>query len=324
MEVFKGKHVLVTGAGGSIGSRLCERVMSDNARKLTLLSLTESGLYNVERSLRRQYTKYRDTELVPVLGSVCDEGLLAEILTGVDVVIHTAAHKHVPICELNPLAAIENNVGGTWNLMCAAAYRGVGSMCLVSTDKAVKPVSVMGRTKRVCELLMRDCAPPGSTKFFTVRFGNVLDSAGSVLPLWREQIAAGGPITITDYRCERYFMSIDDAVSLIAAAFWLNPWGGTFVLDMGKPRRLIDMAKELCRHAADQVEILCIGLRPGEKITEELHYGAPLSPTAAKGVFAVVEKVLAPLQRPAVAELLGVARRRDRQQALKLLKEMTE
>lgn len=325
---FAGRHVLVTGAGGSIGSELCRQIVSDNAASLKLLSLTEAGLYNIDRTLRRDFRKYRETKIVPILGSVRDRRLLAEVLPGVDLVIHAAAHKHVPICEANPLAAIENNVGGTWNLAAAAAAAGVAEFCLISTDKAVKPISVMGMTKRLAELILRDVPvtlplTARATRFFTVRFGNVLDSAGSVLPLWREQIAAGGPVTITDYRCERYFMTVGDAVHLIGTVVGLHPTGGTFVLDMGPPRRLIDMAKELCRRAAYAPEILTIGLRPGEKLTEELHYGGELVSTSAPGVFIVEEPTHAPLDFSRVMDLLEAVAVRDLGTALDIIRTLT-
>ncbi len=325
---FTGRHVLVTGAGGSIGSELCRQIVSDNAASLKLLSLTEAGLYNIDRSLRRDFGKYRDTKVVPVLGSIRDRRLLAEVLPGVDLVIHAAAHKHVPICEANPLAAIDNNVGGTWILSVAAAEAGVAEFCLISTDKAVKPISVMGMTKRLAELILRDLSTTlpliaRQTRFFTVRFGNVLDSAGSVLPLWREQIAARLPVTITDYRCERYFMSICDAVNLIGNVVGFHPTRGTFVLDMGKPRRLIDMAKELCRRADYAPEISCIGLRPGEKLTEELHFGGELVPTSAAGVFIVEEPAHPPLNFSMLMDLLEFVATREVRPAIEILWSLT-
>jgi FlaA1/EpsC-like NDP-sugar epimerase len=286
---FEGKSVLVTGAGGSIGSQLCNQIVGDYAKRLVMVSLTEAGLYNIDRQLRRDYAKYRDTELVPVLGSAGDQRLIARALKDVDIVIHAAAHKHVPICQANPVAAIANNVLTTWRLMSSAEDAKVKQFCQISTDKAVNPTCVMGATKRLAELMMADRAGKGETKFFTVRFGNVLDSAGSVLPLWREQIARGGPITLTDARCERYFMAIPDAVELISSVLKLCPESGTFVLDMGKPRKLLDIAYELIHKASRRIEIDIVGLRPGEKLTEELHFGGELKPTNSKRVFRVDE-----------------------------------
>jgi FlaA1/EpsC-like NDP-sugar epimerase len=289
MGAFAGKSVLVTGAGGSIGSQLCSQIVSDNAKRLVMVSLTEAGLYNIDRSLRQNYAKYRDTQLVPILGSAGDQRLISRALAGVDIVIHAAAHKHVPICQANPVAAIANNVATTWRLIASAEAAGVRQFCLISSDKAVKPLCVMGATKRMAELMVASRAEKGPARFFTVRFGNVLDSAGSVLPLWREQIEKGGPITLTDERCERYFMAIPDAVDLICSVVDMNPSSGTFVLDMGKPRRLIDMAHELIRRSSRKIEIEFIGLRAGEKLTEELHFGGELLPTCAKRVFKVEE-----------------------------------
>lgn len=316
VRAFEGKTVLVTGAGGSIGSYLCKIIASQNARELRLLSLTEGALYNVERDLRREYAKYRSTELTPILGSVCDPALLSDVMPGVDIVIHAAAHKHLPICERNPHAAVLNNVGGTWQLMLAAARQGVGQFCLISTDKAVNPSSIMGATKRVAELLVRDLGPkfsPSRTSFFAVRFGNVMDSAGSVLPLWREQMEAGGPITLTDERCERYFMTIPQACGLICEVIGMQPQAGTFVLDMGKPVRLVDLARDLIARAKREIKIELIGLRAGEKLTEELNYGGILEATTDPKVFKVCEPLPdAPMHLADLESLLGAARyRRD-------------
>jgi FlaA1/EpsC-like NDP-sugar epimerase len=284
---FAGKSVMVTGAGGSIGSQLCEQFIRGGVRKLTMVSLTENGLYNLEKKLR---PRRGETDLAPVLGSVADSCLMMQALDGVDIVVHAAAHKHVPMCEQNPVEAIRNNVFGTETLAWASLYAGVQQFCLISSDKAVQPASIMGATKRVAELVVRRAGLETTGAFFVVRFGNVMDSAGSVLPLWREQIRAGGPITITDKRCERYFMSIDEAVRLVTSVIASEPKRGTFVLDMGKPRLLIDMAYELMMQEwGDVFPVEYIGLRPGEKLTEELHYGGHLVETRVKGVRRVEE-----------------------------------
>lgn len=315
---FAGKSVLVTGAGGSIGSQLCSQIVSDGAKRLVMVSLTEAGLYNIERQLRRDYAKYRDTQLVPILGSAGDSRLIARALEGVDIVVHAAAHKHVPICQANPIAAIANNVQTTWRLMAAAEEAGVQQFCLISSDKAVNSTCVMGATKRLAELVVADRAGKGATKFFTVRFGNVLDSAGSVLPLWREQIEKGGPITLTDERCERYFMAIADAVGLISSVLALEPQSGTFVLDMGKPRKLIDIAYEMIQKASRQIEIDIVGLRPGEKLTEELHFGGELKPTPVKRVFSVEEE-RKPLDWMQLQHLFDATHLHDADRAQRLL-----
>lgn len=281
--IFSGRSVVVTGAGGSIGSQICERAAFQGAKQLTLVSLTESGLYNIERKLLGTFP---GVKLVPILGSVNDECLIERAVSGADIVIHAAAHKHVPMCEQNPTEAIRNNVFGTEILAILSRAAGVRQFCLISSDKAVQPASIMGATKRVAEMIVSRVG----RGFFTVRFGNVLDSAGSVLPLWREQIAAGGPITLTDERCERYFMSIPEAVGLISAVIGLQPDSGTFVLDMGMPRKMVDVAHELMQKEGREVGIRFIGLRPGEKVTEELHYGGELVPTAVPRVSRVHEQ----------------------------------
>lgn len=271
--------MLVTGAGGSIGSEICSLVAKE-ARRLTLVSLTENGLYTIDRHIRSNYT----IELRSLLGSVGDACLMERALEDVDIVIHAAAHKHVPICEQNPVEAIRNNVLGTHTLAELSLYAGVQRFCMISSDKAVNPASIMGATKRLAELIVSGMNGRGAS-FVTVRFGNVLNSAGSVLPLWREQIAKGGPLTLTDERCERYFMSIPQAVRLVADVIDRGE-PGTYVLDMGKPRKLIDMAYELMREMNQTAPIKFIGLRPGEKISEELHHGGELIP-AGPGVFRV-------------------------------------
>jgi FlaA1/EpsC-like NDP-sugar epimerase len=276
---FAGKSVLVTGAGGSIGSQICELIARQYARRLTMVSLTENGLYNVHRHIKARYS----VDLNPVLGSVADVCLMAEALQDVDIVIHAAAHKHVPLCEQNPIEAIQNNIFGTESIAVLASEMDVRTFCLISTDKAVKPASIMGATKRVAEKIVRDLG------YHVVRFGNVLDSAGSVLPLWREQIHKGEPITLTDERCERYFMSIPQAVRLVSEVIRSEP-AGTYVLDMGEPRKLIDMAYELMRaEVGHEVAIEFIGLRPGEKLTEELHHGGELIDSGIPGVWRVDE-----------------------------------
>ncbi len=315
---FEGKSVLVTGAGGSIGSQLCSQIVGDYAKRLVMVSLTEAGLYNIDRNLRRDYAKYRDTELVPILGSAGDQRLIARALANVDIVVHAAAHKHVPICQSNPVAAIANNALTTWRLMASAEEAGVRQFCLISSDKAVNPTCVMGATKRLAELMVADRAGRGETTFFTVRFGNVLDSAGSVLPLWREQIAKGGPITLTDARCERYFMAIPDAVELISSVLAMEPLNGTFVLDMGKPRKLIDLAYELIHKASRQVEIDIVGLRPGEKLTEELHFGGELKPTRSKRVF-LVDETHKPLDSMRLQHLFDAVNLHKTERATELL-----
>ena len=313
------RRFVVTGAGGSIGSHLCEKIVTSNAESLKLISLTESGLYNVERRLRSLQS---DTKLTGILGSVCDYGLMCEVCEDTDVVIHAAAHKHVPICEANPITAIENNIRGTYRLSDAADSAKVGQFIFVSTDKAVRPKSVMGMTKRVGEMIVADrAAKSKQTIFTTVRFGNVLDSAGSVMPLWREQIGQGGPITITDERCERYFMSIPEACELIFGVLEMKK-PGTFVFDMGEPTKLIDIAKKLIKDGGSKCEINCIGLRPGEKLTEELHFDGELLPTSHPKIFEVERNGKSPRMAAVYAVLLAASCRNE-ELALSDLRDMT-
>lgn len=315
---MKDKSVLVTGAGGSIGSVLCHEIVKRGARRLTLVSLTEGGLYEIERKLRGS-----STEIVGILGSVCDYPLMCEALSGVDIVIHAAAHKHVPICERNPIAAIENNVRGTLSLATAAENSEVSQFVLISSDKAVKPTSVMGATKRVAEMILRSRAG-GCTRFSIVRFGNVLDSAGSVLPLWREQIAMGGPVTLTDERCERYFMSIPEACELVLAAIGFEEAAKDvplYVFDMGEPVRLAELAQRLISNADVPIEIKYIGLRPGEKLTEELHYGGEVTETQNPKILRVIEPLTH--KRMLIDELLQASSCRKSDLAVRLLMNIT-
>ena len=283
------RAILVTGAGGSIGSALCARVLALEPAKLVMLNLTEHGLAALARQIQTCPQASID-RCVYVLGSVLDEVLLSRIMEGIDLVIHTAAYKHVPICEPNPCVAVQNNIDGSRAVFEAARAAGVQQCLFVSTDKAVAPASVMGATKYIAERLVAGLSSPGyRTSFLTVRFGNVLDSAGSVLPLWREQIARGGPVTITDPRCERYFMTVDDACTLILATLAFQATCGTFVFDMGPPRNLLDLATEVIAASASPATMLVdyIGLRPGEKLTEQLTYSNQMMPTAHPKVFAV-------------------------------------
>lgn len=322
MSPFEGRTVLVTGAGGSIGSQICRLAFSQNAKRLVLVSLTEAGLYTITKRLEQEYRKYRDTELVPLLGDCSDPLLMQEALQGIDIVVHAAAHKHVPICENNPIEAIANNVFGTRTMIEEADRAGVKQFCLVSSDKAVKPASIMGATKRLAELLIAH-KRSSTTRYFTVRFGNVMDSAGSVLPLWREQIDAGGPITLTDGRCTRYFMTISQAVDLIAQTIGLQPERGTFVLDMGEPVSLLSLAMRTIEEYARgrPIQINTVGLRPGEKLTEEIHYGGALQPTGVDLLYRVDEP-LPPLDKGRLGYLLACVSERRATRARELLMEL--
>ncbi len=313
---FMGKSVMVTGGGGSIGLAICEALIRANVlRRLILVSLSESALYNGLRHLR---SFGGDTVLTPLLGHCRDPRIGHRYLPHMDVVIHAAAHKHLPLCEGDPLAAIDNNALATWDLACMAVEHGVPEFVAISTDKAVAPTSVLGATKRLAELLLRDRACNSGTVFRVVRFGNVLDSAGSVLPLWREQIAAGGPLTITDRRCTRYFMTVQDAVALVLGAMEADTCGGLYVLDMGERRAIGDLARELMKEMGRTVKIKEIGLRPGEKLHEEITAAAVVHPTAQPRVLRVAEAAT-PITIANYTDLRRAVERNDAEAALKLL-----
>ncbi|MES9997221.1 polysaccharide biosynthesis protein [Desulfovibrio aminophilus] len=271
-SMLAGRVVLVTGCGGSIGSELARRIIGFGPARLVLLDQGEYNLYAVRDELEREMG-FRD--LAAVLGSVTDRELLDRVLAEhrPAVVFHAAAYKHVPMMEENPWQAVRNNVLGTRELMAAAAAAGVERFVLVSTDKAVRPANVMGASKRVTELLMA-CFAGGPTRFMAVRFGNVLGSSGSVVPLFRRQIERGGPVTVTHPEAARYFMSITEAAQLILQAGAMGRGGEVFVLDMGVPVKIADMARDLIRLSGKEpdrdVRVVFTGLRPGEKLREEL------------------------------------------------------
>ena len=284
-QMVAGKTILVSGGGGSIGSELCRIIARLEPEKLVVLEANEFALYQIERSLARDAS----FQIVPILGSVTDDALVRRTLTaqGVEVVFHAAAHKHVPLVEANVLEGVRNNVFGTQTIVRAAFECGVPDFVLISTDKAVRPTNVMGATKRWAELIIRqfgDRAATGRTgqRFSAVRFGNVLGSNGSVVPLFREQIAAGGPVTLTDERMTRYFMSIHEAAELIVQAGALSEGGDIFLLEMGQPVRIRDLAENMIRLAGltvrsdanpgGDMEIAVTGIRPAEKLYEELFY----------------------------------------------------
>ena len=297
---------------------MCERVLAMGARTLSLVSLTESGLYDINRRLKALGS---DAKLIPILGSVCDRKLMDEVVATADIVVHAAAHKHLPLCELNPIAAIENNVRGTLTLAKACQEAEIEQFVLISSDKAVRPTSIMGATKRVAEMIVGSLQSK-HTRFVTVRFGNVLDSAGSVLPLWREQIAKGGPLTITDAGCERYFMSIPEACDLILGVLGMTD-RGTYVFDMGEPVKLMGLALKLIEESGKTCAIKFTGLRPGEKLTEELHVGGRLIPTEHPKIFLVDELEQAQdWRRSLLPELLNASTCRRTDIAVQILREI--
>ena len=274
LESLAGKTVMVTGGGGSIGSELCRQIARANPAKLIIFDIYENNAYAIQQELLRAYP---NLNLVTLIGSVRDSRRIHRVMEQhcPDVVFHAAAHKHVPLMEGSPNEAIKNNVFGTYRTARAAAECGVKKFVLISTDKAVNPTNIMGASKRLCEMVvqMMDRKTP-NTSFVAVRFGNVLGSNGSVIPLFRQQIAAGGPVTVTDKRIIRYFMTIPEAVSLVLQASYYATGGEIFVLDMGEPVKIDDMARNLIRLSGyrpdEDIKIVYTGLRPGEKLYEEL------------------------------------------------------
>jgi len=284
-----GKVVLVTGAGGSIGSELCRQVASQNPTRLVLLDHSEFLLYSIEQELLRTFP---GLPLVPVLGSVVDEALVYRTMVAqkVETTYHAAAYKHVPMVEFNVLQGIRNNVFGSLAVASAAARAGVKSCVLISTDKAVRPTNVMGATKRFAEQVFQAQAASGTgTCFSMVRFGNVLGSSGSVVPVFRRQISEGGPITLTHQDINRFFMLIPEASQLVIQAGAMATGGEVFVLDMGQPIKIIDLARRMinlsgrtektAENPDGDIEIRIVGLRPGEKLYEELLLGENVSPS---------------------------------------------
>jgi FlaA1/EpsC-like NDP-sugar epimerase len=267
-----GRTVLVSGAAGSIGSELCRQVAAQKPARLVLFDRHENGMFALEKELQARHPEVR---LEPVLGDILLEDQLDDVFARFrpEVVFHAAAYKHVSMAERNPLEAVRNNVLGTRNVAQAARAHGAKEFVLVSTDKAVRPTSVMGATKRVAELAVQD-VQNGGCRFVAVRFGNVLGSNGSVVPIFREQIARGGPVTVTHPEVTRYFMTIPEAVQLILQAAGTGHGGEVFVLEMGQPIRIADLARQMIRLSGfepdEDIEIAFTGLTPGEKLHEEL------------------------------------------------------
>lgn len=264
--------VLVTGGGGSIGSELCRQIATHNPKKLIILDIYENNAYDIQQELKR---KHKDLDLVTLIASVRDKTRIDAIFEEYkpNIVFHAAAHKHVPLMEDSPDEAVKNNVGGTFNVADAAGRYGAKKFILISTDKAVNPTNIMGATKRVCEMIIQKMDKTYETDYVAVRFGNVLGSNGSVIPLFRKQIAEGGPVTLTHKDIVRYFMTIPEAVSLVLQAGAYAHGGEIFVLDMGEPVKIYDLAVNMIRLSGlepyKDVDIKIVGLRPGEKLYEE-------------------------------------------------------
>lgn len=268
------KVILVTGAGGSIGSEICRQIIQFDPAKLLLLGHGENSIYLIDRELRTHHQKC-PTEIVPIIADIQDRKKINEIMEQYhpDIVYHAAAHKHVPLMEYNPKEAVKNNIFGTKNVAEAAKAAKVKNFVMVSTDKANNPPNVMGSTKRIAEMIVTGLNEEGCTKFSAVRFGNVLGSRGSVIPVFREQIAQGGPVTVTDFRMTRYFMTIPEASRLVIQSGALAKGGEIFILDMSEPVKIVDLAKNMIRlsgYSEDEIEIIETGIRPGEKLYEEL------------------------------------------------------
>ncbi len=271
--VIRGRKVLITGAGGSIGSELCRIVSRFAPEELVLVEQAENGLFFIHRELGERYP---DLRTVPCIADICERRRIADIFAmhRPAVVFHAAAHKHVPLMEWNPGEAVKNNILGTRNLADVADAAGVGEFVMISTDKAVRPSSVMGVSKRVAEIYVQALAQRSRTRFVMVRFGNVLGSNGSVLPIFREQIARGGPVTVTHPDMTRYFMTIPEACQLVLQAASMGKGGEVFILDMGEPVKIMELAHDLIRlsglRPGRDIEIRITGIRPGEKLSEEL------------------------------------------------------
>jgi FlaA1/EpsC-like NDP-sugar epimerase len=336
-DSYSGRVVLVSGAGGSIGSELCRQLLSCRPTKLVLFELSELALYTVNLELC-QLAQGLEIEIVPILGSISDDRLVRVVLENheVQVVLHAAAYKHVPLVEANPLSGLSNNVLGTHTLAREAAEFGVERFILISSDKAVRPTNVMGASKRLAELVVQDIATRFSDTVFTmVRFGNVLGSSGSVVPLFQEQISRGGPVTVTNTRVVRYFMTIHEAVQLVLKAGDEARGGEVFVLDMGDPVPIMKLARQVIESAGysvrdknspeGDIEIKIIGLRPGEKMEEELTLNGELTGTRYPKIFCAREETLSEIEVAAVLHgLRGALSASDSSAALAVVRRWVE
>jgi len=289
LDYVQGKTVLVTGGGGSIGSELCRQIAAHSPKQLVIVDIYENNAYEIQQELLQ---KYPELNLEVLIASVRNTKRINHIFETYrpNIVYHAAAHKHVPLMETSPNEAVKNNVFGTYKTAQAADRYGVEKFVLISTDKAVNPTNVMGASKRICEMVIQMMNQKSKTNFVAVRFGNVLGSNGSVIPLFKKQIAAGGPVTVTHPDIIRYFMTIPEAVSLVLQAGVYAKGGEIFVLDMGEPMKIVDLARNLIKLSGyrvdEDIEIVFTGLRPGEKMYEELLMDEEgLRQTANKRIF---------------------------------------
>lgn len=329
-HLIAGQSVLVTGAGGSIGSELCRQILSFGPRSLVLFERYENSLFAIENDLR---DRGGSASIHAVLGDMTDRRRVNAVMSQFrpQIVFHAAAHKHVPLMEASPCEAVKNNVGGTWVLARAAVTHGVSRFVMISTDKAVNPTSVMGTSKRVCEMIVQGLANGGcadGTKFSVVRFGNVLGSNGSVIPRFMDQIKAGGPVTVTHPEIRRFFMLIPEAVELVLHAATLGEAGEVMVLDMGEQIKVLDVARHLIRLSGyvpdEEIQIVFTGLRPGEKLYEELQAGAEdTEPSGVEKVTRIRRKAL-PDWPSVERDILGLVRLARRGRTPEVLAKLRE
>jgi FlaA1/EpsC-like NDP-sugar epimerase len=323
----KDKTILVTGAGGSIGSEMCRQICQFEPKLLLLIEQAENPLFYVERDLRRQFP---GVPTKPLVCNISDQMRIQEIFEqyGPEVVIHAAAHKHVPLMELNPGEAVKNNVLGTQTVADAADQYGSTHFVMISTDKAVNPTSIMGSSKRIAEMYVQDLGKTSRTRFVTVRFGNVLGSEGSVVPIFKRQIAEGGPVTVTHPDMKRYFMTIPEASQLVLQAATMGKGGEILVLDMGEPVKIVDLAKELITlsgfRPGDDIEIVFTDPRPGEKLFEELRIEGEDMQRTGHPKISIWRNI--PMDRDrlrtGIADLLQIARRQDQRGLTDKIKEL--
>lgn len=323
-EVLQGRVVMVTGAGGSIGRELCRQIAQLNPAKLLLLGHGENSIFSAFLSLRENFSSL---EIIPLIADVRDHDRLNVLFNRwkPDVIFHTAAHKHVPLMESNIEEAVTNNILGTQNVVKVALAHDVQRLVLISTDKAIRPVNVMGGTKRIAEMIVLNAARQYKRAFSVVRFGNVLGSRGSVVPRFKRQIAAGGPVTVTHPEMKRYFMTIPEAVHLVLQASTLSKGGENFILDMGQPVRILDLAEDLIRlsglEPGKDIEITFTGIRPGEKLSEDLwDQGFAYATTSHPDIHRVEsEEVLSSDQLEALVDELVTLAREGKTEAIQAL-----
>ena len=327
-ERIQGRVVMVTGAAGSIGSEICRQIASFRPLAIVGFDEAETPLFHIDREMTKSFPYI---SFYPEIGSITSRGVLKRVMQRhhPSILFHAAAYKHVPLMERHVFAAVETNIFGTWNVARAAAEHGVGDFVMISTDKAVRPTSMMGATKRIAELLIRALQMDGGTKFVAVRFGNVLGSNGSVVPIFKEQIAEGGPVTVTHPEMTRYFMTIPEATQLVLQAFSLGKGGEVFVLEMGEPVKIADLAKNLILLSGLQperdIEIQFTGLRPGEKMFEELNlHDEHLVPTSHAKIrsYACYQGVDAMQLKASLLRLQAIVEGQDVANLVLLLKEL--